>query len=40
MMKDNILDTYDYGLISSDEAEDEINLKIVNEDEIIIVPIN
>lgn len=34
--EDSILDTYDYGLISSDEVEDEINFKIVNEDEIIV----
>lgn len=29
--EDSILDTYKYGLISSDEAED-----IINEDEIIV----
>lgn len=34
--EDSILDTYEYGLISSDEAEDEINFKIINEDEIIV----
>ncbi|VVC24392.1 Hypothetical protein CINCED_3A025824 [Cinara cedri] len=35
--KDSILDTYGYGLISSDEVEDEINFNTINEDENIIV---
>ncbi|KAL4148290.1 hypothetical protein QTP88_002566 [Uroleucon formosanum] len=34
--EDSILDTYGYGLISSDEAKDEINFKIINEGEIIV----
>lgn len=34
--EDSILDTYKYGFKSSDEAEDEINFKIINEDEIIV----
>lgn len=31
---DSILDTYEYGLISSDE--DEINFSTINEDEMIV----
>lgn len=31
---ESILDTYEYGLISSDE--DEINFSTINEDEIIV----
>lgn len=36
--EDSILDTYEYGLISTlfDEVEDEINFNTINEDEIIV----